>query len=103
MLIGRGGLGEVYEAHSSTDRGEAAVKLLHPGTRADPTHVARFVREAQTASKLDCPHVVRVLEVGTTAGEVPFLAMERLRGHALAHQLRRQRRLALPAAVTHVA
>jgi len=102
MLIGRGGMGEVYEAHSITDRGEAAVKLLHPGTLADPTHVARFVREAQTASKLDCPNVVRVLEVGTTQGEVPFLAMERLRGHDLAHQLRRQRRIALPAAVTLV-
>ena len=40
---------------------------------------------------------MRVLEVGTTAGEVPFLAMERLRGHDLAHQLRRQRRLPLAA------
>jgi serine/threonine-protein kinase len=95
VLIGRGGMGEVYEAHSVTDRREAAVKLLHPGTLADPTHVARFVREAQTAAKLDCPHVVRVLEVGTTSGEVPFLAMERLRGHDLAHQLRRQRRISL--------
>jgi serine/threonine-protein kinase len=95
VLIGRGGMGEVYEAHSMTDRREAAVKLLHPGTLADPTHVARFVREAQTAAKLDCPHVVRVLEVGTTAGEVPFLAMERLRGFDLAHQLRRERRISL--------
>jgi serine/threonine-protein kinase len=95
VLIGRGGMGEVYEAHSMTDRREAAVKLLHPGTLNDPTHVARFVREAQTAAKLDCPHVVRVLEVGTTSGEVPFLAMERLRGHDLAHQLRRQRRISL--------
>jgi serine/threonine-protein kinase len=96
VLIGRGGMGEVYEASSVGDRGEAAVKLLHPGTLGDPVHVARFIREAETASKLDCPHVVRVLEVGTTAGEVPFLAMERLRGHDLAHQLRRQRRLQLP-------
>jgi serine/threonine-protein kinase len=76
------------------------VKLLHPGTLAEPTHVARVVREAQTAAKLDCPYVVRVLEVGTTAGEVPFLAMERLRGHDLAHQLRRQRRISLAQAAT---
>ena len=106
VLIGRGGMGEVYEASSVADRGEAAVKLLHPGTLGDPTQVARFVREAETAAKLDCPHVVRVLEVGTTAGEIPFLAMERLRGHDLAHQLRRQRRLQLPQAQTladHVA
>ena len=93
VLIGRGGMGEVYEAYGTSDQREAAVKLLHPGTLADPTSVARFIREAQTASKLDTPYVVRVLEVGTTAGEIPFLAMERLRGFDLAHQLRRQRRL----------
>lgn len=100
VLIGRGGMGEVYEAQRVSDKAEAAVKLLHPGTLSDPTHLARFVREAQTTQKLDCPHIVRVLEVGTTTGEVPFLAMERLRGHDLAHQLRRQRRLALPAAAS---
>jgi serine/threonine-protein kinase len=95
VLIGRGGMGEVYEAHAVGDQREAAVKLLHPGTLAEPVHLQRFLREAQTASRIDCPHVVRVLEVGTTAGEIPFLAMERLRGHDLAHQLRRQRRLQL--------
>jgi len=97
VLIGRGGIGEVYEALAVADRREAAVKLLHPGTLAEPTHVQRFLREAEIASRLDCPHVVRVLEVGTTASEIPFLAMERLRGADLAAQLRRQRRLALPA------
>jgi serine/threonine-protein kinase len=96
VLIGRGGMGEVYEAHAVADRREAAVKLLHPGTLAESIQLQRFLREAHTASRLDCPHVVRVLEVGTTAGEIPFLAMERLRGFDLAHQLRRQRRLPLP-------
>ncbi len=98
VLIGRGGMGEVYEAHGVSDQRVAAVKLLHPGTLADPTSVQRFLREAQTTARLDTPYIVRVLEVGTTAGEVPFLAMERLRGNDLAHQLRRQRRLQLPAA-----
>jgi serine/threonine-protein kinase len=99
-------MGEVYEGHHTRTRQEAAVKLLHAGTLADATHVARFIREAETASKLDTPNVVRVLEVGTTTGEVPFLAMERLRGYDLAHLLRRQRRLELKAAaalVTQVA
>ena len=95
VLIGRGGMGEVYEARAIADQREAAVKLLHPGTLNDRVSVARFMREAQVASKLDTPFVVRVLEVGTTSGEVPYLAMERLRGHDLAHQLRRQRRLHL--------
>ena len=99
ILIGRGGMGEVYEAFRVDDQREAAVKLLHPGTLAEPTHVQRFLREAQTAASLDCPNVVRVLEVGTTAGEVPFIAMERLRGRDLAHQLRRQRKLQLAQAL----
>ena len=97
LLIGRGGMGEVYEARAPSGV-EAAVKLLHPGTLADKTSVARFVREAETASRLNTPFVVRVLEVGTTSGEIPYLAMERLRGHDLAHQLRRQRRLKLDGA-----
>ena len=95
VLIGRGGMGEVYEAHAIGDDHEAAVKLLHAGTLNEPTHVQRFIREAETASRLSSANVVRVLEVGTTAGEVPFLAMERLRGHDLAQQLRRARRIAL--------
>jgi serine/threonine-protein kinase len=95
VLIGRGGMGEVYEARHVQTGSEAAVKLLHPGTLADPTHVQRFIREAETASRLDCAHVVRVLEVGTTTATIPFIAMERLRGHDLAHQLRRQRKLQL--------
>ena len=98
VLIGRGGMGEVYEARGVSDQREAAVKLLHAGTLADPTHVQRFIREAETAARLDSANVVRVLEVGTTAGEVPFLAMERLRGHDLAQQLRRSRKLDLGSA-----
>jgi hypothetical protein len=95
-LIGRGGMGEVYDAVHTQHGGEAAVKLLHASNLSDSQHVQRFVREAETAAKLDSPHVVSVLEVGTTAGEIPFIAMERLRGVDLAHHLRRHRRLGLP-------
>jgi hypothetical protein len=98
-LIGRGGMGEVYEGISVHDGREAAVKLLHPSTLADPHQVQRFVRETEVAARITCENVVTVLEVGTTSGEIPFLAMERLRGFDLAHQLRRQRTLGLPQAV----
>jgi len=95
MLIGRGGMGEVYEATSVHDGGDAAVKLLHPGALSDPQQVRRFLRETEASAKLECENVVSVLEVGTTAGEIPFLAMERLRGFDLAHHLRRKRRIGL--------
>jgi serine/threonine-protein kinase len=94
-LIGRGGMGEVYEATSVHDASEAAVKLLHPSTLADPQAVARFLREAEVAARLVSDNLCAVYEVGMTAGEIPFIAMERLRGFDLAHHLRRARRLSL--------
>jgi hypothetical protein len=100
MLIGRGGMGEVYAATSVHDGADAAVKLLHPGALADPQQVKRFLRETEAAAKLESPHVVEVLEVGTTAGEIPFLAMERLRGFDLAHTLRRRRKLTIAQTVS---
>ncbi|MBZ0238178.1 MAG: serine/threonine protein kinase, partial [Deltaproteobacteria bacterium] len=94
-LIGRGGMGEVYDAKSVHDGTDAAVKLLHPSTLADPQAVARFLREAEVAARLESEHLCAVYEVGMTAGEIPFIAMERLRGFDLAHHLRRSRRLSL--------
>jgi serine/threonine protein kinase len=55
---------------------------------ADPRHVERFIREVRVASALDSPHVVRVLEAATPSDGLPFLAMERLRGHTLGELLR---------------
>ena len=56
VLIGRGGMGEVYEAHAVADRREAAVKLLHPGhaRRSDHGRSGSSARP-QTASRLDTP------------------------------------------------
>ena len=99
-LIGRGGMGEVYEAKSVHDGSEAAVKLLHPSTLADPQAVARFLREAEVAARLESESLCAVYEVGMTAGEIPFIAMERLRGFDLAHHLRRARRLSLAQTVS---
>ena len=98
-LIGRGGMGEVYEARHVVTSDEAAMKMMHVGALADPTLIARFMREATIASRINSPHVVKVLEVGqTSSGEIPYIAMERLHGHDLAEELRLRRRLQLRAA-----
>ncbi|HEY0189969.1 MAG TPA: serine/threonine-protein kinase [Kofleriaceae bacterium] len=87
-LLGRGAMGEVYDARHVVTGAEAAVKLLRRELLADPRHVERFVREVRVASALDSPHVVRVLEAATPADGLPFLAMERLRGKTLGELLR---------------
>jgi hypothetical protein len=101
-LLGRGGMGEVYDAVNVHTSGAAAVKLLHPSALGDEAALGRFMREATVAAKLRSPHVAAVLEVGTTAGEVPFIAMERLTGDDLACQLRKVRRLGPPEVIALV-
>jgi serine/threonine-protein kinase len=71
-----------------------AVKFLHPHLLAAGQNVARFLREAEAASALQSPNVVRVLEVGDSSEQIPYIAMERLQGHDLAYHLRSERRFA---------
>jgi serine/threonine-protein kinase len=87
-LIGRGGMGEVYEATHVETGAIAAVKLLRRELMIERMHVERFVREVRAASALDSPHVVRVLEASGPDEPVAFLAMERLRGETLSSMLR---------------
>ena len=97
VVLGRGAMGEVYEAEHAATGAAAAVKLLRRELLSEARHVERFTREVQVARAIDSPHVVRVLEAATPADGLPFLAMERLRGTTLAEQLRREPRLAADA------
>ncbi|MEZ4221667.1 MAG: serine/threonine-protein kinase [Polyangiaceae bacterium] len=92
-VLGRGGMGEVYEATHAASGEPAAVKMLLPEAIGRPNAVRRFLREVRIAASLDSPHVVRVLEVGDESAPLPYLAMERLRGEDLAQLLRRESRL----------
>jgi serine/threonine-protein kinase len=86
-IIGRGAMGEVYEAHRESGGGDpVAIKVMHEQAASDPARLARFRREATAIGALDSPHVVRILEVSEQP--VPYLVMERLRGTDLAAVLR---------------
>ncbi len=92
-VIGRGGMGEVYEATHVETRNEAAIKLLQRSVFTDPQTLARFARESRAISALDSPYVVRVIETPEPDASIPYLAMERLRGEDLASMLRREKHL----------
>ncbi len=94
-LLGRGAMGEVYEASHTATGEPAAVKVLTPTLAGDPGLVKRFLREVQIASSVESPHVVKVVEVAPASSSVPYLAMERLRGESLADMLREIPRLKL--------
>jgi serine/threonine protein kinase len=80
--IATGGMGEVYRARVSGDRGESrtvAVKRLLPRQARDPALVRRFVQEAKTAMALRHPNIVAVHDVCQTADEL-LIIMELVEG-----------------------
>ena len=99
IVLGRGASGEVYEAVHVETGEPAAVKLLRRELLADPAQVERFLREVRASDALSSPHIVRVLDASAADAELPYLAMERLRGATLAGQLRQEPRLPLPVVV----
>lgn len=81
-LLGRGGMGEVYEAtHTLLDK-RVAVKVLLAEYAADPEMVGRVTREARAASATGHPHIAMVTDMGWT-GDRPFIVMELLEGQTL--------------------
>jgi serine/threonine-protein kinase len=81
-LLGRGGMGEVYQARHRFLARPAAIKLIRPellGQGADVT-VQRFRREAQAAAVLRSPHTIDLYDFGVTDDGVFYYVMELLDG-----------------------
>jgi serine/threonine-protein kinase len=101
-IIGRGAMGEVYGGLRSSDDRPVALKFLHPMVLSEKHHVERFMREAKIAAALNSPHVVKILELGTSEDGMPFIAMERLEGEDLARKLRGKKQLKISEVLTLV-
>ena len=99
-VLGRGAMGEVYDAVHVTTGSPAAVKLLHPHVLAQTELVQRFGREARIVGQLTAANVVRVLEVSPPDTRVPYIAMERLVGQDLTDYLREHKRMGLRGVLT---
>jgi tetratricopeptide (TPR) repeat protein len=91
-LIGRGGMGEVYEADDLLLHERVALKTLRADLAGDASLVRRFQEEILLARRVTHPNVCRIFEVGThaPAGRPPilFFAMELLEGDTLAARIR---------------
>ena len=82
-MVGRGGMGEVYEAYDGMLRQSVALKILHVSS---PLHRQRLVEEVRLARQVTHPGVCRVHDVGEHEGS-PFLTMELIEGVDLAARL----------------
>ena len=88
-LLGRGGLGEVHQAHDLRTGQDVAIKLMLPAMRALEPAVRRFEREAQAGGFVQHPALVDVLALGAEADGTLYLVMELVRGEDLAKVIAR--------------
>ena len=95
-FIGRGGMGEVYEAEDLELHERVALKTLLPEYSADPRHIARFRREVHVARRVKHPNVCKIHDVGrhrVGSSDITFLTMELLAGENLGDFLKREGKL----------
>jgi len=81
--IGRGAMGEVYEAQHVRLPGQFAVKLLLPELQGNQDAFARFCREAEIMSQLRHPHIVQIFDFNVAPDARPYFVMEYLQGRDL--------------------
>ena len=79
VLLGAGGMGEVYGATQLNLGRKVALKVLHPQYAVQEGALQRFEREARVAAALDHPNAVKIYDFGKSQGYV-YLAMEMLSG-----------------------
>lgn len=85
-LLGRGGMGEVYEVRDVDLKRNVALKRMR-ASPDDPTHRALFVQEAQITAQLEHPNIIPVHDLGTLSTGETYYTMKRVQGRTLSEVL----------------
>jgi tetratricopeptide (TPR) repeat protein/tRNA A-37 threonylcarbamoyl transferase component Bud32 len=91
-LLGRGGMGTVYQVDDIDLSREVALKLIRNDIAENTLVLERFKREIQLSSKITHRNVLRVYDLGEADG-VQYLTMQFIAGGDLASLLKRERHL----------
>src|SRR5262245_11789827 len=83
-LLGAGGMGEVYLAEHQLMKRPCAIKLIKPGSAADPKALARFEREVRSSARLTHWNTIEIFDYGRTDDGTFYYVMEYLPGKSLA-------------------
>jgi serine/threonine-protein kinase len=98
-MIGRGGMGAVFQAANLAIGKRVALKFLDHEAARNREACQRFQREAEAAGMAESAHIVQIFDSGVTASGLPFLVMELLTGEDLRARLKREGRLSVPSAL----
>lgn len=97
--LGSGGMGLVYKAKHLLMKRLVAIKLMLPQFAASATALKRFRQEAQAASHLNHPNILKVYDFGVTPQGLPYLVMDLLEGTNLSAELTKHNYLPLERAL----
>ena len=86
-VLGKGGMGIVYEAIQIQLGRPVAIKVLREGTRRKVHRAKRLEREAQIVGSLGHAHICQVYDMGNLEDGSPYVVMEKLEGQSLAKRL----------------
>ncbi len=99
VLLGAGGMGQVYRARDPRLERDVAIKVLSASLVNEPGYLERFRREARAVAKLNHPNVVQVYDFGDQ-GDLTYLVMPLVSGGTLRDYLAHRRILPLTEAVS---
>jgi serine/threonine-protein kinase len=85
-VLGRGGMGVVYQARQIRLNRLVALKMVIAGAHAGPTQLARFLTEAEAVAQLQHPNIVQIYEIGEHDG-LPYFSLEFVNGGTLAAKI----------------
>ena len=95
-LVGRGGMAQVHVGYDTRLSRTVAIKVLRSDHATDPTFIARFRREAQSAAALNHPSIVAVYDTGEETitdsnnreSVIPYIVMEYVKGQTVSQLLK---------------
>jgi eukaryotic-like serine/threonine-protein kinase len=94
-LIGRGGMGSVWEGRHASLGTRVAIKFIDPEYAESKEAQSRFVNEARAAATIQTKHAIQIYDHGVTDDGRPYIVMELLLGEPLDKRVERLGRISL--------
>src|SRR3954471_3163820 len=94
-LIGRGGMGSVWEARHVSLHTPSAIKFIEAEYANSVEARSRFDKEAKAAATIQSKHAIQIYDHGVTDDGKPYIVMELLTGEPLDKRIDREKQMTL--------